>query len=64
MVALNSALRPMFFVGSLNILVRSKKVDGYLSNLKETFDDIRRACLRLKAKKYAFRVNEEQFLGL
>lgn len=41
-----------------DILVRSKEEQTHLSNLEETFTNIQRVGLRLKAKKCAFEVTE------
>lgn len=46
-----------------DIHVRSREARTHLADLKETLDNVRRAGLRLKSKKYAFRVNEGHFLG-
>lgn len=46
-----------------DILVCSRKVAGHIKDLRETFDNIRKVGLRLKAKKCSFGVTEGYFLG-
>lgn len=46
-----------------DILVWSREAGTHLVNLEETLGNMRRAGLRLKAKKCAFGVNEGYFLG-
>ena len=46
-----------------DMVVKSKKVEGNLANLGETFSVLREHKLRLNASKCSFEVSSSKFLG-
>mgnify|MGYP001016412614 CR=1 FL=1 len=46
-----------------DMLVKSKRADSHLDDLKETFDILRKYQMKLKPAKCVFRVSSGKFLG-
>ena len=46
-----------------DLLIKSRKAESHLDNLKETFDTLRKYHMRLNLAKCVFRVSSGKFLG-
>ena len=46
-----------------DMVIKSKAVEDHISDLIETFEVLRKHCLKLKASKCAFKVSSGKFLG-
>ena len=46
-----------------DMLVKSKKVESHLDDLKETFEMLKKFKMKLNPTKCAFRVSSRKFLG-
>ena len=47
-----------------DMVVKSKTTKNHLADLKETFEILRKHCLKLNATKWAFGVSSRNFFGL